>query len=282
MPLEVGSVVPFEFRVFNADNPPVLINPTTIAVTITLPDGTTKTSPTDFTIPNPPAVAGIFPIDFTSTIPGTYYGVATITGPIDVSPPQSFYVSPAGADVSVVALADFKTHLNIPSTSTTADEELRTTLVTATEVAERWTDRRWRRAVITAETHDGGACHLALWESYPLSVTTVVESGTTLSPADYVLDINAGILWRGTTTTGLRWRWGRQNIAVTYVAGPPDGLVPTPIRQGIMEMARHLWQAQRGPGRLPLGEGEDVFFEGFAIPRRAVELWQSYQRVGVA
>jgi len=45
----------------------------------------------------------------------------------------------------------------------------------------------------------------------------VVENGVTLTANDYLLD--SPILWRGNSTTGVNWGWGRLNVLITYQAG---------------------------------------------------------------
>lgn len=272
MPLEVGSVIPFQFQVKDSNGN--LINPSTISVTITRPDGTTTlNSPT-----NPPAVTGIFPVDHTSTMTGLYYAVATTTGPTDVSPPQSFYVSSPETDTTLVSLADFKTHMRI--TSTGDDELLRTKLVAATSLLERESKLRWRRTVVTAETHDGGELAVSLWKLPVQSITTVVESGITLSASDYVANFPAGMLYRGSTQAPRAWLWGLQNVIVTYVAGPEGNIADADVRDSVMEAGRYLWQAQRGASAIPSqgGDFEQLTPEG--VPFRLIMYWRNLSARG--
>jgi uncharacterized phiE125 gp8 family phage protein len=273
MPLEVGSVIPFQFTVRDAGG--TLVNPTTISVTITRPDGT---SPAVVNPTNPPAVTGIFPVDHTATMVGLYWAAATTTGPTDVSPAQSFYVHAPSDTVTIVALADCKEHLRISGTGD--DDKLRRMLVTATSMCEKRTGR-WRRATVT-ETHDGGRSQLLLREPNIVSITTVTESGTALTAGDYVLDRAAGLLTRGSSTSPSCWAWGIQNVAVAMVAGPDDQVIPDDIQLGVKELVRHLWDTQRGGMELPAGGAESGFGDfgvnTFSIPRRVLELWHPWMR----
>ena len=99
----------------------------------------------------------------------------------------------------VVSLADAKRHLNI--SATTDDEEVRKVLAIATDLAERYTGRALRRKTVV-ETHDGGTATALLLRQPPaLSVSSVVESGTTLASTGYTLNAPAGLLYRGSTTS---------------------------------------------------------------------------------
>ena len=177
----------------------------------------------------------------------------------------------------IVTTADIKTHLQI--TVSSYDTELGNFCLAASDACEAYTGRVWRSTTVTAELHDGGQPFLRLRTVPVASVTTVVEYGTTLTAADYVLDGRLGWLYRGGPTTPLCWLDGRQSIAVTYVAAPP-GPVPYTITHGVLEMVRHLWETQRGGTGLPRTgpDGEWDPSHAYSIPRRVAELWDLSRR----
>jgi len=134
----------------------------------------------------------------------------------------------------------------------------------------------WRRRTITA-TFDGGARFLRL-RAPIASVTSVVEDGTTLAAGAWTISARQGWLYRGDTASGDRWAAGTQNVVVTYVAGPADGVVPANIRQGVRLLTQHLWDSQRGGAVLPRQAGSDSSIDprtGFSIPNRVLELWRT-------
>jgi hypothetical protein len=242
---DLGDVVPVGLVTYN-DSTGVAEDATSAVLTITLPDGTT-TTPTVTHV----ALSGVYTVNYTSTLVGRHgvrwvvVGTATVLGGahtdvFDVLDP---------AELPLVSLADLKKHLNV--VSTTDDEELRYTLATATDLAERYTNRALRRKTVV-ETHDGGKTALLLRETPVLSVTTVVENLATLAATEYTINTNSGVLYRGAPiSTGRAWYGGTQGVTVTYVAGYTSP--PLVAQRGVMEIVRWMWQnSQQGP-RSPFG-----------------------------
>lgn len=256
MPITIGDIVDLSW--------PYGVS-TTATVTVIAPDATTSS----------PTVSGTstFTAPFLTTMPGlhvaTWVGTTVNTG----SYVEVFNVESA-SDQPIVSLAAAKNALNIHLAST--DDELLDILIAITEVCEKRTGQTWRRKTIV-DTFDGGASVIHLEHRPVLSVTSVVEYGVTLNPTvDYTLDPDDGLLYRGDTVTPLTWMQGRQNVTVTYVVGPEDGIVPGYIRRGFLEMLRHVWNNQRGGSNLPRQAGATDEWDpqaGFSIPRRALEWW---------
>lgn len=273
MPLELGSVIPFQFTVTDATG--ALVNASTISATVNLPDGTTVVrTPTN-------VGTGTYNLDEPATMVGTWWAVATTTSPNDVSPAQSFYVDATSETVTFVSLADAVEHLRVTNSSN--HEQVRRHLIAATKAVEDYTGRKWRRTTITDERHDGGRTALILRASPVQSVTSVAENGTAVASGNWFLRSDAPIVVRGSTTGPIDWAPGEQNIAVTYVAGPPGGLVPWAVRQGCLEWCRSMFEAQRGGGSLPEGaEFMDISVtSASAIPREVETLLQPYGRPGI-
>lgn len=263
--IDLGDAVPLTFQ---ASANGTLVDPTTVTLTVGLPDGTsTAVTPTR-------ASLGQYTAAYVTVQPGRHDIRWVATGPGARTHVDVLNVAPARS-VSLVSLAEFKAHLNLDDTA--EDEEIRYYLEAATGVVERHVGQVVARRSVT-ETHRLG------WQSHPrrglvlrqgpvMSLTTIsTNGGTVLDPAGYVVDTVTGEV-RSTAggTTGL---FG--DVTVTYVAGytatPPRMILAAQI------IAEHLWQTQRvqSMGRGPGFGGSEVNVTpsglGYAIPNRAVEL----------
>lgn len=65
-------------------------------------------------------------------------------------------------------------------------------------------------------------------------------------------------------------------VAEAWVATQVSDTTAAPVRRAIMELARHLWETQRGPAAGPLDEDGSLGTFGFAIPNRVSELLRPY------
>lgn len=267
MTYALGQIIPLEALVY--DSTGVLADAGTVALTITKPDGTTVTP----TVTSPPSITGTYRYDYTPTVQGLH-AVRWVFGGWNASAPlsDSFYVE-ASTVPPLISLAEARTQVR--ASSTADDEDLQWMMLVASQMAEDHT-KIWRRTTIV-DSYDGGEDTLQL--RVPVaSITSVTESGATLTASDWVLDGSSGILWRGTTTSAQRWSYGRQNIVVTYVAGPADGVIPAHVRQGVRLEVQHLWDSQRGGSPVPRQAGTDFTVDprsGYTIPYAVMELWRS-------
>lgn len=262
MAYDLGDVATLAITVKNSSG--VAENAGAVVATITKPDGTSSTP----SVTN--SGAGAYSITYTTADVGRH-GVRWVATGANAGAYTDVFDVLDPAELPVVSLADLKAHLNI--TTTTDDEELRFTLAVATEAAERYCNRPLRRKTVV-ETHDGFEDVLSLWQAPAISVTTVVENGVTLTATDYVLNASAGLLYRGTSLSDMDWYGGTQGVVVTYVAGYTSP--PLVAQQAVKELARHLWDSQRGAVGLPsVGGSEDPIGWGmtsFSIPYRVREL----------
>lgn len=115
-------------------------------------------------------------------------------------------------------------------------------------------------------TVDGGRNAITLPVPF-VSVTSVVESGVTLSASDYVAYGAAGVLYRGSTKLPWSWVWGVRNIVVTVTVGSA-GTVPANVTLAAKELLRHMWGRRQGPRPsmgLP-GAGEVATPAGYLMP----------------
>lgn len=239
---------------------------TSVALTVTLPDGTTATpsvshpSTGTYTAAYTPTVAGRYLITWVAT--GTNAGVfADVLVVDDVTSQQQ----------PIVSLNDVKAHLGIAQSGT--DDRLRNFALLASEIVEGYTGRTYRRTVIT-ETHDGGDEKIRLYRTPVQSVTSITELGVAVTA--FVLDPVAGTVQRG-TQYGPYYRWlpGLQNIVITYVTGPPGGVIPARVRLATLELTRHLWDTMRGGYSIPKSQGSMDDWDpraGYSIPRRVSEM----------
>lgn len=230
-----------QFEVRDASG--VLGNATTVTCTVTLPDGSTAT----------PTVAnlgtGLYAFDYPTVQAGRHTFVVTATGSTLGSAVRewsdSFDVDSPGS--MLVSFREAMAHLSAQGVITSQDdrEQLRWYCSVATDAIERALGRTYTRRTVT-EKHNGGKTGIRLRHKPVISLTTVVESGGTLTASDYTLDENSGIIYRGSTTAELTWIWGRQNVVVTYVPGALDP--PRIARKVALDAVAAMWQtAQQSP-----------------------------------
>jgi uncharacterized phiE125 gp8 family phage protein len=258
-----------------------LVDAATVVMTVTLPDGTTTTlSLAGATVTR--TSTGTYVAYYTTIQAGRHTWSAATTAPVTQSPPDAFMVG-ALADAPIVGLGDIREHLAITTNGT--DAILLTLGQRASDLCENKTGQIWRRTTITGELYSGGGSALILQKPPASSITTVVETGVTLTSSDYTLDPSGGMLYRGPTRSGMLWLWGRSNISLTYVAGPPGGIVPDDLAHSVLELIAHFWDVRRGGSQTRRGAGAVDDWDprqGFTVPRRVSEVWDSYKPVGFA
>lgn len=240
-PVDQGQTFRYRHTVKDANG--VLANAGTVVFTVTLPDGTSDT-PTVV-----PAATGVYDVAYTSVQSGLHQIRCSVTGGTLGTEfdfwADSFTVEEPGRTFLGVDEASAQLRAANIITSDSDREQLRWLCIVATNAVELDLARIICRRSIT-ESYDGGKTGIQLRTGPVLSVTTVVESGTTLSASDYVLDRNANVLWRGSTTSAGWWADGRQNIAVTSVCGILNP--PAAARMVGLYIVQSLWQStQQAP-----------------------------------
>jgi uncharacterized phiE125 gp8 family phage protein len=274
MSTDVGEVVspPRSLRLTDSTGSPVDADslPT---YAVTLPDGSAGTPPTVLH-----GVTGEYFVNFVGVQAGLHSDIwaATVGGLAVKFGPDTFHVR-ATSPAPLVGLAEARKVLGL-GLDVSRDDLVREYLEAATELCEDHTGRVYRRQTFV-DTYDGGDCSILLRRVPVQSVTTVVESGVTLtngSGTDWTLDAAAGLLYRGSTQAFLPWRWGRQNIVVTSVAGAP--VVSARVRQAVRVTLQHIWSTQGGASGAPrraTGASVDDYAartSGFSLPHAAEEL----------
>lgn len=258
--IDLGDVYQVAVDIYSAGG--VLTDPATATLTITLPDGTTATPAVSL----PSSTAGQLRVDYTTTMAGrhSYRMVTTVPATAHTG---VFDVRSAAPDL-IVSLEDAKTHLNI--TSTTSDEELRSMIESVTAVVEQYVGAVVRRTEV--EVFDGGRAQLTLSHIPVISVTSVVDTGATVSASSYTFNATSGVLTQIAGPSLLPFLVGVQSVTVTYVAGRTT--VPANIRMAALLILQHMWESQRPAAAGPFSQGSDDYDPrySYSVPRRALEL----------
>lgn len=139
-----------------------------------------------------------------------------------------------------VTLDEVKDHLNIPTTTTTYDQELQRFIDSACEVVEGIVGPVSQRAVV--ETHSGGRPTIVLATSPIVSVTSVAENGRTVPSTGYSL--NGSLLTRAVGYVPSCWLPGVDNVTVTLQAGRVAASAA--VLDGTKELIRLNWRPQTG------------------------------------
>ena len=280
MTYDLGDVVPLGITI--TDSTGANANASAVTCTITLPDGTTSTG----SVTNPST--GQYNCDFSPSQTGRYAVRWLATGTNAAAYTDEFNVRDY-ADLGLVGLAEVKAHLNIPTTDTTLDEELRRFIDAATDLAEQSLGQILGRRTFTDELYDGGTEFIRIRNPKVISITSVYENDALVSSTAYNLDYTGQRLYRigsGTlyaTNSYGYWTGGFNNIKITYVAGYVNP--PMAAKQGVLEIIRHLWQTQRGAMNvMTRNQTGDDFYQGstYSLPRRAMELLDPQSFPGLA
>jgi hypothetical protein len=263
----LGAVVPLSMTITDATGQPA--NAGAVAVTVTLPDGTTTVSG-----PITPAGVGVYNYDY-QTVQAGRHGVRWVaTTPNASAFTDVFEVEPAD-DGDFVSLADVKQHMR--KTGAGDDAQLGGFISAACQMIVD------RIGVVspTAATHTVYHGHLRMriiLEQNPvISITTVVAlpDGTTVPPADPDNNVDGWVLDSGPGVLTHTSRWPGRQLRVTYRAGRSP--LPGNIRLAALELASHLWRSSQlnTSGRRPSLSGEDGVImrgESYALPYRVREL----------
>ena len=235
--IDLGSVYQVAVDVVDASGAPA--NPDTATLTITLPDDSTVTP----AVPAP-TTAGQLRVNYTTTQAGRHLWRMVTTNPITAYT-EVFDVRDQGP-VAIVSLADAKKQLNIASTDTGDDDELRGFITGASLAVERELGRIVARRSFTERRSTDGDGQVLLSNVPVLALTSAVGAD-------------------GRPLTG--------DVDVTYTAGLR--IVPADSPLATLIVVQHLWETQRGRyGSVPGGSQEPEYMtgRGFALPRRALEL----------
>lgn len=270
MAADLGALYPATYDVRDAAG--TLVTPTTIVLTVTLPDQTSVTP----TVPAP-SPAGHYEVDYQTVQAGRHVVRWATTGPVTAGT-DVFDVRPADPGFGV-SLADVKAHLNKSSASTVDDAELRRYAEAATAVV---VSRVGAGPAVTHTTVLHEPKNRVALPHYPVlsltSTSPLYVSGATDTVTDLDFDPQTGLVWR----SDARSMYGYQRI--TYKAGRT--VAPANHVLAALMIVQHLWESQRGQSGSPrAGGGEETTFLdgfGFSVPNRALELLEADVQGGFA
>lgn len=244
-------------------------DPTTVALAVTDPAGTTTT----FTYAGgtiTKSATGVYYKNVTASAAGVWSFTWTGTGAAADVATDSFTVWSDPQSVDVLTLGEAKSALGLSSTDTNADDTIRA-LITAVSAQLDQMCGPVRTRTVT-ELHDGGCAAVHLRQRPVYSITSVTEyagttattltaeSNTAKSAANYLHDgtfgrLASGSLIRRANNCDSVFEPGRRNVAVVYVAGRAantDG-VPAKFKQAAAMMLRNLWVAEQASGSETFG-----------------------------
>lgn len=260
---DLGDTVKLTAKSVDAAGNPA--NATTVATTVTLPDGTTASPSGSY------GATGTYTASYVPTQAGRHSWRMTFTGVVpDQAYGDVFNVWPL-AGLGIVGLAETKEHLNISLIDATYDEELRRAIAGASAVVEGIVGAVARRTV--TEVFSGSGADKAYLGLVPvISITTVVEDGATLPAESYSLHGSIGVLTR---LQRRGWPIGTNNISVTYVPGRT--IVPDNILEGTKDLIRANFRPQLGGNRTPYDTVSEPRSEpgqllrGYFVPNSVME-----------
>ena len=280
MSYDLGDVVPLGITI--TDSTGANANASAVTCTIILPDGTSSIG----SVTNP--TTGQYNCDFSPSQVGRHSVRWLATGTNAAAFTDDFVVRDY-AEIGAVSLSEVKTHLNISATDTSLDEELRLFMDAATDLAEGYLGIIIGQRTYTSELYDGGNEFLRIRNPKVLSIASVYENDQLLNSGQYVIDPTGQRLYRigsGTlyaTNSYGYWTAGMNNVKITYTAGFTNP--PAAIRQGVLEIIRHLWQTQRGGINVMNrnNSGDEMYSTPtYSLPRRAMELLDPASLPGMA
>jgi len=241
--IDIGDPLP-NLAVLVENPPGTPVNVGTMTLTITLPDLTTAT----------PAVSNPSTGNYTTTAPylapmgGLYRARWVGTGANACVLEQWRSVG------DPVDVAELRTALKIAGTTT--DDLLYQWSAAATEWCEREAGGIALRPRTVVDVRAGGKYAVALSRRPVKSVTAVTENGTTLTAADYEVNPQTGLLYRGTARSGSTWAEGPTAVRATYVVDAD--LVEARFRLAIVEYVRYLAAGYRGSSGQPAAGGSPL------------------------
>lgn len=233
---DLGDTVPLGVTIRNASDVPVTPSGGPV-LTITLPDATVVT-------PTPvPGTTGVYTYDYVTTQAGRHAVRWTTTGPATAFT-DAFDVDTT-APAMLFSLAEAKEFLNIRSTDTTSDEELRAMVAAVTAVVEAQVGPCVRRTV-TATIYPTGNIYkpVVLPDTHILSLTSAATvTGTTIDTTGWIAE--DGIIRSAGTVYPYSLAMPWTPWTITYVVG--RAVIPPNVILAAKEILRVAWASQRGP-----------------------------------
>jgi hypothetical protein len=213
------------------DSAGALTNASTNVLTITRPDGTTTVPSTanpgtgQYTATYVPTQSGHHAWAWPTTSPAT--SEAGAFDVLDALPPM------------IVSLADAKRHLNIPTTETSKDAELREFIEAVTRPIEAKVGPIIRRTVtkILYPCYSGEPMSVPYSPVISITSAALLRDGSALTTTGWYTD--GPMLYPG--VSGF---FPLEPFTLTYVVG--RAVIPAEIRNATLNIIKDLWTSQRG------------------------------------
>lgn len=242
----LGQSVRLSFETYSDPALTVPADPTTVAVTVRKPDGTSST----YTWAAAQVVkdsTGKFHYDFVPATSGHYEAYWQAGGAVVTSFEESFDVRPAYSNI--VSVDDVKARLNKSQLKHLDDDKIRDQIDAAIDAYREWV---LNNAPITgqySEVLDGGGTSLRLSVPTVASLVSLTYAdGTVVNTTDVTLDTTTGQVFWNYGTAG-RFAGGSRYVTVTYMVGA----LPAHHREAIVaDVAGWFSATSRGPD--PLAE----------------------------
>ena len=190
---------------------------------------------------------------------------------------------------SLVTLDDAKKWLDIPLASTDLNDRAELFINSASEMIERYLDRKLARKTYT-ERYDGLRANKIFLKNTPADKPTSIAFGSDwdfsepLDAADYIVQEESLIVFKNAITPR-----GNQNIQVIYTAGYVTPLssvqtgaaLPSDIKMACLMLISWLWQVDRDR-RLGVTnkskQNESISFED-GIPVTIADILRNHKRI---
>jgi hypothetical protein len=243
---DLADTVPIgaEFR----DAAGALVNPSTITLTITLPDATTVA-------PTPTNVStGIYTYQYVTTQAGRHL-VRWVTTTPATAHTDSFDVAAADPGL-IMSLAEVKDYLQKEALVVDDDDKLRSFIAALTPVVEKYCGavvRRIRTSIVRPYC-TGEPIALPFSPVISLTSAALLRDGSALVTTGWYTD--GPMLY-----PGVSGYFPLEPFTLTYVVGRPD--LPDNIRLGALYVLKLAWRSQRG-------NNPDTFM-GFLVANAAAE-----------
>ena len=220
----------YTLSVTTTDSAGAPANPSSIVVTVTLPNGTTSTptvttSPVGtHTAPAPTATDG-------------HYTVAWAATGVNLGAYADSYNVESSAWRGIISMADARAHLNWQGIDTSNDEELRFHLLTASAVVEDIIGPVIRQTLVEKVTPQSG---LLFVQAPVISLTSITDTygyGYTFNVANFLPDGSTIHPLANITPPCIP-------VTVTYIGGRAS--IPPQIRMAVLDLIRINWRPQQG------------------------------------
>jgi hypothetical protein len=243
-----------------------LADPTTVTITVTLPNGTAAVG-SPFTAARDSL--GQYHYDYTTTVAGIHQYYSTGTGAVaGVGLADVFTVAPA-TTAALISLGDAREALGRTAGVVAADDgEILLMIRAATEVINQLADYTVATTVTervdsTVDRYGRGVIML----SHVPVMTVQTIAGTLPAAPTITVDANALDITTGEYILGTAGFYGPQKV--TYTAG--RATVPAALQEACRLEVAHLWETQRGGAVVPFG-GQETDQTMFGFPDRVLQL----------